>query len=150
MERDSNPHNHLAHNWTLNHLVKLTTWLSCVMIDYLYGSFDSMFLYYVTYVFQSESTLYSCLNVEELFAQNRPGIWSLSEWNGASSGCEFGSHRSQLNFRYCTCSEQGFPWHQTSIECDFALKNVRDMIRNYSHMHDRDKYSQHSLIIWLV
>ena len=30
--------------------------------------------YHVTYPFQSESTLYSCLNVKELLAQNRRGI----------------------------------------------------------------------------
>ena len=33
----------------------------------------------VTYAFQSESTLYSCLNVKELNAQNRRDIWSLSD-----------------------------------------------------------------------
>ena len=35
--------------------------------------------YHVTYAFQSESTLYSCLNVEELFARNKRDIWSLSD-----------------------------------------------------------------------
>ena len=30
--------------------------------------------YHITYTFQSESTLYSCLNVNGLFAQNRPKI----------------------------------------------------------------------------
>ena len=29
-----------------------------------------VFFYHITYVFQSESTLYSCLNVKELFARN--------------------------------------------------------------------------------
>ena len=38
--------------------------------------------YHVTYAFQSESTLYSCLNVKELFAWNRCQIWSLSDCNG--------------------------------------------------------------------
>ena len=38
--------------------------------------------YYVTYAYQSESTLYSCLNVKELFARNRCNIWSLSDSNG--------------------------------------------------------------------
>ena len=33
--------------------------------------------YHVTYAFQSESTLYSCLNVKELLAQNRRNIWNL-------------------------------------------------------------------------
>ena len=35
--------------------------------------------YHVTYVFQSESTLYSCLNVKEVLARNRREIWSLSD-----------------------------------------------------------------------
>ena len=33
------------------------------------------------YVFQSESTLYNCLNVKELFARSRREIWSLSDCN---------------------------------------------------------------------
>ena len=35
--------------------------------------------YNVTYAFQSESTLYSCLNVKELLALNRGKIWNLSD-----------------------------------------------------------------------
>ena len=38
--------------------------------------------YHVAYAFQSESTLYSCLNVKELFARSRCEIWSLSDCNG--------------------------------------------------------------------
>ena len=34
------------------------------------------------YVFQSESLLYSCLNVKERLAQNRRNIWSLSVSDG--------------------------------------------------------------------
>ena len=37
--------------------------------------------YHVTYTFQSESTLYSCLNVKELLAQSRLEILSLSDCN---------------------------------------------------------------------
>ena len=37
--------------------------------------------YHVTYAFQSESTLYSCLNVKELLAQSRREIWSLNDCN---------------------------------------------------------------------
>ena len=36
---------------------------------------------YVTYLFQSESTLYTCLNVKELLARSRHHIWSLSDSN---------------------------------------------------------------------
>ena len=38
--------------------------------------------YHVTYEFESESTLYSCLNVMELLARSRRHIWTLSDWNG--------------------------------------------------------------------
>ena len=38
--------------------------------------------YHVTYAFQSESTLYSCLSVKERLAQNRRDIWSWSDCNG--------------------------------------------------------------------
>ena len=37
--------------------------------------------YHVPYALQSESTLYSCLNVKELLARNRKDIWSLSDCN---------------------------------------------------------------------
>ena len=37
--------------------------------------------FHVTYAFQSESTLYSCLNFKELLARNRREIWSLSDCN---------------------------------------------------------------------
>ena len=36
---------------------------------------------HVTYAFQSESTLYSCLNVKELLARSRREIWSLRDCN---------------------------------------------------------------------
>ena len=36
----------------------------------------------VLVVFQSESALYNCLGVQELLAQNRRNIWSLSDSNG--------------------------------------------------------------------
>ena len=37
--------------------------------------------YRVTYLFQSEFTLYSCLNVKELLARSRRKIWNLSDCN---------------------------------------------------------------------
>ena len=36
---------------------------------------------HVMYTFQSESTLYSCLNVKELLARSRHEIWRLSDCN---------------------------------------------------------------------
>ena len=48
----------------------------------LYEACLTVCSYHVTYSFQSESTLYSCLNVKELLAQNRRDIWSLNDSNG--------------------------------------------------------------------
>ena len=39
--------------------------------------------YHVTYAFQSESTLYSSLNIKEPLTRNRREIWTLCDWNGA-------------------------------------------------------------------
>ena len=37
--------NHFARKRTINHLVQLAKWLSCVLGTYLYGAFDCMFLW---------------------------------------------------------------------------------------------------------
>ena len=37
--------NHLVRKWTMNHLAKLSEYLSCVLSIYLYGAFDSIFLH---------------------------------------------------------------------------------------------------------
>ena len=42
----------------------------------------TVYSYHVTYAFQSESTLCSCLNVKELLARSRPETWNLSVCNG--------------------------------------------------------------------
>ena len=38
--------------------------------------------YHVTYSFQSEFALHSCLSVKELLARNRSDIWNLSDSHG--------------------------------------------------------------------
>ena len=38
--------------------------------------------FHVTYAFQSEYTLYSCHNVEELLARNKRDIWNINNCNG--------------------------------------------------------------------
>ena len=68
-------YNHLFRKRTLNHLAKLTNSLGCVLSTYMYGAFDCMFW---SCPFQSESTLYSCLNVKELVARSRHETWSIS------------------------------------------------------------------------
>ena len=73
-------------------------------------------------------------------------------------GSVFESRCCHLNFCYCTCFEQGVPWHSGNnrlrvdsfwkdSECRFTLKSVCDMIITYSQMHHTDKSSQ-SVRLW--
>ena len=41
----------------------------------------TVYSYHVTYAFQSEATLYSCLDVKELLARSRREIWRLKDCN---------------------------------------------------------------------
>ena len=53
-----------------------------VILYYLfYEYYLTVSSYNVTYAFQSEFTLCSCLDVKELLARNRRDIWSLSDYN---------------------------------------------------------------------
>ena len=79
--------------------------------------------YHLTYAFQSESTLYSCLNVKDILARSRHGIWSLSDFNWTRTHNHL-VHKRALNHLaklvnwlscdwavFFTCSEYGVPWH---------------------------------------
>ena len=74
-------HNHLVRKRTLNHLAKLEKWLSCV-VSTICTVHLIVCSYQVAYTFESESALYSCLNVKEFLVRNRADIWSLSDSNG--------------------------------------------------------------------
>ena len=74
-------HNNLIRKRTLNHLVKLTVNDWAVFLVLFYIKNLTVCSYHVTYAFQSESTLYGCLNVKELLTRNRCDIWRLSECN---------------------------------------------------------------------
>ena len=74
--------NHFVHDWTLNHLAKLALNDWAVLWALICMVHLTVYSYHATYTFQSESTLYSCLNVKELLARKRHNIWSLSDCNG--------------------------------------------------------------------
>ena len=38
-------------------------------------------------------------------------------------------------------------FRETTIECEFTLKCIREMVRTYSQLNHTDNYSQHSSII---
>ena len=76
--------NHLVLKWTLNSLARLVNdwtvlWEIICMVN------STICSDHVTFKFQSESTLYSCLNVKELLAWNRCDIWSLSYFSAVWS-----------------------------------------------------------------
>ena len=50
--------NHLVRQRTLNHLLKLTKWFSCILNTYLYGTFDCMFLSCQVRIWESMQNLY--------------------------------------------------------------------------------------------
>ena len=125
--------------------------------------------YHVTCAFQSESSLYTCLNVRERLARNRHEIWSLSDCNWTRTHNHL-VHKRTLNhlaklakwfscvvsiYLYgafdsmlLSCHVRVSEW--TTTECEFTLKRLRDTIIIYSQMHHTDKYSQHSSIIWPI
>ena len=62
-------------------LTKKVFWIERILKQY-FSKWHEPTSYHVMYAFQSESKLYSCLNVKKSLAQNRCNIWSLSDYNG--------------------------------------------------------------------
>ena len=81
---------------------------------------------------QSESTLYSCLNVKELLARSRREIWSWSDCNWTRTQNHLVLKRTLNHSDFAPASSKVFLDIQATIECGFTLKRVRDMTRTYS------------------
>ena len=83
-----------------------------------------MFLSWHIYVFQNQSTLYSCLNVKEFLAWSRCEIWSLSDCN--------------------------WTWTQHHLVHKRTLNHLAKLARWLSCVHHSNNYSQHSSMLkWL-
>ena len=128
---------------------KRNFWMQLLFINQYYPcQLRNVCSYHVTYAFHSESTLYSCLNVKEVLPRNRRQSWSLSDCNGTRwVRLQLQSLKLQISFLFRARRSLTF---RATIECEFTLKRVRDMIRTYSQMYRTNKYSQHSSIIWPV
>ena len=73
---------------------------------------------HVTYAFQSESTLYSCLNVKELLPRSRREIWNISHCNWTRTQNHLVRERTLNNLaKLGSCLDI-----QATIECGFTLK----------------------------
>ena len=69
---------------------------------------------HVTYMFQTESTVYSCLNVKELLARSRRKIWNSSDCNWTWTQNHF-VHKQTLNHlaklaKWLSCAEYLSVW----------------------------------------
>ena len=83
---------------------------------------------HVTYAFQIESTLYSCLNVKVLLTQNRSQIWRLSDCNWTRTQNHLVLKQTLNHLAKLT------KWLSNYIECGFTPKRVRDMTKTYSQL----------------
>ena len=107
-------------------VAQVAKWSSCVLSAYLYGALDYTFCH-GTYAFQSESTLYSCLNVKELLARSRRKIWRWSDcnWNRTQNHLVLKptlNHLAKLAKQWsCVLSTYLYG----ALECMFLLYHVR-------------------------
>ena len=124
--------------------------------------------YHVTYAFQNESTLYSCLIVKELFAQSRRKIWSLIDCNWTQTRNHLVHKQTLISCHICVsewihtlkCIHEcsvclwtkwlWVPWHSGNYRV--WIHSEITMIQTYSQIQRTDKYSQQISIIcpvWL-
>ena len=142
---------------------------------YIFHDFYDCMFYHVTNTFQSESTLYSCMNVAiecvftlkrvrdiirtynqvhrtDKYSQQSSIIWPvwLNHWMFfyKLSNCVFEPWFRLLKLQISHLFRTKFLDIQATRECVFTLKRACDMVRTYNQMHRTDIYSQHSLIIW--
>ena len=76
--------------------------------------------YYVTYAFQSESTLYSCLKVKEPLARSRRKIWRLSDCNWTQTG-QTGQNGWVFVYKLSGCGFEYSQWSFCSAEFTLLL-----------------------------
>ena len=96
--------------------------------------------YHVTYAFQSESTLYSCLNVKELLAWNWRDIWSLSDSSGNRTQNQLVSKRTVNHLAKLT------KW----LSCVLSTYSVRCIWLYVVIMPcTRFRVNLHSIVAWM-
>ena len=81
---------------------------------------------HVTYAFQSESTLYSCLNVKEVLAQCRREIWSLKYCNWTRTQNHLVRNRTLNNLAKLVF---GYKLSGSGLESSCSTLTFRDVFR---------------------
>ena len=106
-----------------------------IVFDYLKSILVTVCSCHVTYACQSESTLYSCLNVKELLARSRCEIWRWSDCNWSRTQNHLVlkrtvNHLAKLTFVLVTFVS--FPWF--CVHCLFSFLPISQYFQ-YSSSH---------------
>ena len=102
---------------------------------------------HVTYAFQSESTLYSCLNVKELLARSRPEIWSLAGCSWARTHNHLVHKGTLKTLAKLACLGKGLSvsfwtkwlWFRVQIQLDILFLSLLLFLLN-RHMTDQNHH----------
>ena len=111
--------------------VRVSNYANCILLGLTkYVNALTVCSYHVTYMFRCESTLYSCLNVKDLLAQNRCKIWSLSDsdWTQNHLVCKWTLHQvaklTSLAKWLSVCLQTNWLWVRVqlqSLKCEIFL-----------------------------
>ena len=97
---------------------------------------------YVRYAFQSESTLYSSLNVKELLAWNRHKIWNLSDCNGTQTHnhlvCKWTLNHLAKLAKWLSCVVSTYLYG--AFDCMFLLCHIR--VSEWIHTQQLPEYQE--------
>ena len=94
-------HNHLVHKQNLNHLAKLTKWLSCVVSSYMYDAFETCMWH--------DKNIQSNAPYRQVLTMQFNHLTNLAKWLSVHLRMKWLWVRVTL--QSLTCSEQGAPWH---------------------------------------
>ena len=118
---------------------KYVTLEYCFILMPLYWMFSgldflilSVYSYHVTYAFQSESTLYNCLNIKELVTWSRSKIWSLSDCNWTQTQNHWVFNLAKLT-KWLSCVMSAYLYG--AIDCIFLSCQ-----RQLNHLVSLDKW----------
>ena len=119
-------HINLVRKWTLNDLVKLAKWLSCVVSIYLYRPFERMFLSCLVRVSEwlHVPSFFEC---QTLSVRNRRNIWTLIGSNGSWSRNHLVFKRALNHLlklaKWLSCVVSTYLY--LAFNCMFLLSHVR-------------------------
>ena len=119
-------------------IVKMGQIEKTVRLSWFVFFFSIQTAHHVTYTFQSESTLCSCLNVKELIARNRRDIWSLSDCNGTRTHNHLVRKQTLNLLAKLARLVNGwvFVYELSGCGFEFRWSHKMSILRSSKHLHD--------------